>query len=402
VQTRISKLVHTNELPCGINVIVAIATYTGFNQEDSILMNKSAVDRGMFQSTYYRTYREQNNKNHSTGEEEHFCKPVTDETKSMKPYNYDKLDDDGFVPENTFVESGDVIIGKCMPQKNGAIISNKDTSVFLKNNERAFVDQNSCNNKYFTNINGDGYTFCKVRLRSDRIPVIGDKFCLPPEAEVLTLNQGWKGIADIATTDWVAQLNPASGEVEYVNPSKRYQFYHDGLMYQATGQDLYVLSTMEHKMYVRKSQETEYRLVEAQQLLEEEATSFVYKAGCENGCSQICREECARFSDNYTLPLEDWMIVYASLLRSSVFDICTRTYTITPKSSMAQRLRDIYTKHPELGTIVASDGHTAERFVISHPDVFQKMYETQDYAELPIWAYECLDKETASCLWIAY
>lgn len=32
----------------GINSIVAIASYTGYNQEDSVIMNRSAVDRGFF------------------------------------------------------------------------------------------------------------------------------------------------------------------------------------------------------------------------------------------------------------------------------------------------------------------------------------------------------------------
>ena len=32
----------------GINSITAIATYTGYNQEDSIIMNESAIDRGFF------------------------------------------------------------------------------------------------------------------------------------------------------------------------------------------------------------------------------------------------------------------------------------------------------------------------------------------------------------------
>ena len=176
VQTRTSKIINTDKLPCGVNVIVAIATYTGYNQEDSIIMNKSAIERGLFVSTYYRTYKEQNNKNHSTGEEEYFCKPDPSTTKQIKPHNYSKVCSDGFVPENTMVEAGDVIIGKCMPQKQGHNVTNKDTSVFLKMNEKGFIDKNCYNDKHFTNINGDGYAFAKVRVRADRTPTIGDKF----------------------------------------------------------------------------------------------------------------------------------------------------------------------------------------------------------------------------------
>jgi DNA-directed RNA polymerase beta subunit len=46
-------------LPAGINAIVGIATYTGYNQEDSLVLNKSSVDRGFFRSIYYRSYRDE-------------------------------------------------------------------------------------------------------------------------------------------------------------------------------------------------------------------------------------------------------------------------------------------------------------------------------------------------------
>ena len=137
-----------------------------------MILNKSAVDRGLFVSTYYRTYKEQNNKNHSNGEEEFFTKP---EIKTLKPYNYDKLESDGFVRENTYVEGGDIIIGKCMPNKIGTVINNKDNSIVFKNNDKGFIDRNAHDDNHFCTVNGDGYNFCKVRVRSDRIPTIGDK-----------------------------------------------------------------------------------------------------------------------------------------------------------------------------------------------------------------------------------
>ncbi len=176
VSTLTARIINCDRLPCGVNAIVAIACFTGFNQEDSVIMNRSAVERGLFTSTFYRTYKEQCNKNHSTGEEEFFCKPDPGSTRSMKPYNYAKLDASGFVPENNLVDGGDVIVGKCMPQKIATVLQNKDTSVVLKANERGFIDRNCQGDRYFTNVNGDGYTFCKVRTRCERTPTVGDKF----------------------------------------------------------------------------------------------------------------------------------------------------------------------------------------------------------------------------------
>ena len=187
VKTKMSDITNCNKLPCGINVIVAIACFTGFNQEDSIMINKSAVDRGLFNSTFLRTYKDQCNKNHSTGEEEKYCNPDPNLTKGYKPFNYDKIDETGFVKENTYVDNNDIIIGKTMPIKNveNDIHQFKDNSISLKQNEQGFIDKTYSNNKYFLNTNNEGYKFSKIKIRSNRIPTIGDK---------LSSRHGQKGI----------------------------------------------------------------------------------------------------------------------------------------------------------------------------------------------------------------
>ena len=68
ISTQYMDYFNTNNLPNGINVIVAIASYTGYNQEDSVILNRGAIDRGLFSSTFYRTYKEEENKNQLTGE----------------------------------------------------------------------------------------------------------------------------------------------------------------------------------------------------------------------------------------------------------------------------------------------------------------------------------------------
>ena len=176
VCTNMSRMLHMDSMPCGTNVIVAIATYTGYNQEDSIILNRSSVQRGLFTTTFYRTIKEQCNKNLSTGEEEVFCNPVANGVcGKVRTNNYNKIDFTGFVPENTYLESGDVIIGKCMPQKINQTFVHKDNSVFMKNNEHGYVELNCSNDRYYKNISADGYTFCKVKIRNFREPTIGDK-----------------------------------------------------------------------------------------------------------------------------------------------------------------------------------------------------------------------------------
>ena len=169
VSTKLSKYTYSTKMPSGINAIVAIMTYTGFNQEDSVMINKSAIDRGLFTSTYFKSYRDQCSKNHSTGEEEEFTKPIiTNLSKSkVKPFNYDKLGEDGFVPKNTYVDTNDILLGKIMPNKGN---ESRDTSLQIKGNDDGHIDMNYCG------INGDGYKFAKIRLRKYRRPVVGDKF----------------------------------------------------------------------------------------------------------------------------------------------------------------------------------------------------------------------------------
>jgi DNA-directed RNA polymerase II subunit RPB2 len=57
--TRSMEYLKFRELPAGQNAIVAIACYSGYNQEDSVIMNQSSIDRGLFRSLFYRAYTEQ-------------------------------------------------------------------------------------------------------------------------------------------------------------------------------------------------------------------------------------------------------------------------------------------------------------------------------------------------------
>lgn len=59
VTTRAMEYLHFRDLPSGQNCVVAISCYSGYNQEDSIMMNQSAIDRGLFRSCFYRSYQDE-------------------------------------------------------------------------------------------------------------------------------------------------------------------------------------------------------------------------------------------------------------------------------------------------------------------------------------------------------
>jgi DNA-directed RNA polymerase II subunit RPB2 len=162
--------INCNKLPNGTNVIVAIATYGGYNQEDSILFNQASIDRGLFSSTFFRTYKQEEKKNQLSGDEEKFCKPDMSKLLFPKPCDYSKLDESGFVPKNTYVNDGDIIIGKIIPGISSSSGEYKDSSVNIRYSEEGYIDEN------YIDTNGEGYKFCKVKIRSIRKPNIGDKF----------------------------------------------------------------------------------------------------------------------------------------------------------------------------------------------------------------------------------
>ena len=145
VDTRIMGLINLHEIPSGCPVIVAIMTQSGYNQEDSIMFNKGSVERGLFQATIYHTEKDEDKK--INGDEEIRCKPDKTKTNSIKFGNYDKLNENGLIPENSLVENLDIILGKVIPIKENKndptkVIKYTDFSRSFKTNEEVYIDQN--------------------------------------------------------------------------------------------------------------------------------------------------------------------------------------------------------------------------------------------------------------------
>nr|WNZ99644.1 RNA polymerase II second largest subunit [Didymella pinodella] len=175
--TRSMEYLKFRELPAGQNAIVAIACYSGYNQEDSVIMNQSSIDRGLFRSLFYRAYTEQE-KRIGVNVLEQFEKPTRADTLRLKGGTYDKLDDDGVVAPGVRVSGDDIIIGKTAPiaadaQEMGqktSLHTKRDVSTPLRSTENGIVDQ-----VLFTT-NTEGLRFVKVRTRTTKVPQIGDKF----------------------------------------------------------------------------------------------------------------------------------------------------------------------------------------------------------------------------------
>jgi len=267
VDTRVMNFLHLNNIPSGCQIHVAIMTHTGYNQEDSVLVNQGSIDRGLFLTTVYHTEKDEDK--NIIRDEIIRCKPDKTKTKGIKFGNYDKLNDKGFIPENELVENRDVIIAKIIPIKENRndptkTIKYEDQSKTFRTTEETYIDKN------YTGRNGDGYNFAKVRVRTLRKPVMGDKMCALPTQQVLT-DFGWIQICDIDIKKHKICTLDTNGKMCYEYPTAKFEYTHDwktdGPLWHFENQQLDITCTTNHKLYVQKRERVNYELIEAKDIM---------------------------------------------------------------------------------------------------------------------------------------
>lgn len=259
VNTKIAKYVHTDILPCGENAVVMIGCYTGYNQDDSIIFNQTSIDRGLFRSISLKKYSSKIEKNQSTSQDDVFMKPDITKLTGTRHAVYDKLNDKGYVPEETIVENGDVIIGKVTPIQP-AQNSNKcykDSSEIYKSQETAIID------KVFTGIHdSEGYEMIKIRTRSERIPKTGDKFALRWDSYEILTDKGWIK-PDLLDYNYKVATLVNHNEIQFVEPTEIYKVKYKGQMYKIRSNEVDLDVTMDHNMYVKFEHSESYELTKA-------------------------------------------------------------------------------------------------------------------------------------------
>jgi DNA-directed RNA polymerase II subunit RPB2 len=172
------KILADGCLSYGENAIVAIAIYGGYNQEDSVILNKAAVERGLFHLTMYHSYDEfETVVDYATQNHTMITNLTTDprfrETVPRKPgKEYGYLDSDGIIKVGSKVYSDTVLIGLLSPKTNavGTVESYRDISILPKKGHVGIVDAVY---RYTTQ---EGLQGVKIRISEGRPTVVGDKF----------------------------------------------------------------------------------------------------------------------------------------------------------------------------------------------------------------------------------
>jgi DNA-directed RNA polymerase II subunit RPB2 len=154
----------------GMNCILAIACWSGYNQEDGIVMNYDAVKRGMFRSMAFRSYQAYEEDDEKAGTKVRFANPAQIAVwKDLKPgLDYSKLDERGIIREGEYVDENTVVVGAYMMSTAGGQVRDASTTPQVWTRGRV--------EKVVIMVNNVGLRLVKIRVVQDRVPELGDKF----------------------------------------------------------------------------------------------------------------------------------------------------------------------------------------------------------------------------------
>jgi DNA-directed RNA polymerase II subunit RPB2 len=178
VSTKVAEIKGLNNFPTGVNIIVAICSIDGYNQEDAVVLNRASVERGLFAADSYQTFEV--NEGIEGEDEKKICLP-TRATRN-KLFNYCMLDANGIIKKGFKVYANDVLVGQVLKTPNGVC----DISTIVSKTEEGIVDN------VIVNIN-DGFKFVKVVIIRQLNVIVGDK---------VASTFGQKGVVGAIKNSW--------------------------------------------------------------------------------------------------------------------------------------------------------------------------------------------------------
>ncbi|MFH1544562.1 MAG: DNA-directed RNA polymerase subunit B [archaeon] len=177
VKTKTHDLIALNKRPQDQNFVVAIMPYYGFNILDAVVLNRGAIERGLGRSAYFRNYESAENR-YPGGQIDKFEIPKEETVGYLGEEFYKKLGEDGLIEIEEFATEKDVIIGRTSPPRfleemsEFGVIEEKrrESSTIVRKGKPGKVD------RIMVTEDSDGNKLVKVKIRSEMIPELGDKF----------------------------------------------------------------------------------------------------------------------------------------------------------------------------------------------------------------------------------
>ncbi|KAJ8870686.1 hypothetical protein PR048_029710 [Dryococelus australis] len=176
VKSRTIELINFDKLPAGQNATVAVMSYSGYDIEDALILNKASIDRGYGRCLVYRNSK-CTLKRYANQTYDRILGPMIDAETKKPAWKHDILDTDGIAMPGEKVENRQVMVNKSMPTVTSNPINPlqaqpeyREVPVSYKGPVPSYIE------KVMVSSNNEDAFIIKLLLRQTRRPEIGDKF----------------------------------------------------------------------------------------------------------------------------------------------------------------------------------------------------------------------------------
>lgn len=179
VKTRAIELIKYDKLPAGQNAIVAVMSYSGYDIEDALVLNKASCDRGFGRCQVFRKYSTILKK-YPNGAEDRIGDRVEENGGPIAKHAL--LDEHGLANVGEKVSSGEVYVLKQVPLNTassglgvgsdfgGTTNEYRDAPLSYHLPDPSYID------KVMISVTESDYKLIKIQTRQTRRPEVGDKF----------------------------------------------------------------------------------------------------------------------------------------------------------------------------------------------------------------------------------
>lgn len=176
VKSRTIELINFDKLPAGQNATVAVMSYSGYDIEDALILNKASIDRGYGRCLVYRNAKT-TLKRYANQTYDRILGPLVDAETKKPTWKHDILDADGIAAPGEKAENRQVLVNKSMPTVTLNPINPlqaqpeyRDVPQMYKGPVPSYIE------KVMVSSNAEDAFLIKLLLRQTRRPEIGDKF----------------------------------------------------------------------------------------------------------------------------------------------------------------------------------------------------------------------------------